>query len=359
MNCFVSLKNFFSDIFSIFNLMLQDDSTYEVIAWGAAVAIVSAFIIQTIRILISKSVSGISSYMYIMYSLAFACWFTYGVHIESMALVVSNLIIFLFTFLILLLILYYDEEDKIDRKYRDPLTRVFNKRYFEEKIPLMSADFLVNGKQFVVVALKINNLEKINKNFGSKYVNRAQRAVARSLDKSLRETDIIARVDNNLFMIFLCGVDKEISKSVLNRLMESFENISIKKGKEAMGVDILMGVCPWEENDNLVEYGIKAQAALEKASMKKNNRIKYYENQVAKTKGKKNKVSKIAQEVKEIVANKADVENTDLIADKEKKTPEKENITEKKEVKSSKKVATKDKEKKSVAKKKSATKSKK
>ena len=43
---------------------------------------------------------------------------------------------------------------------------LFISSFFEEKTPLIAADFLVSHKPFAVVAFKIANLEKINKEFG-------------------------------------------------------------------------------------------------------------------------------------------------------------------------------------------------
>ena len=128
---FASIANFFSNATEIARLMFSEETIYLYIGYAAGIATISAFAIQTIRILKTKNITGLSSYMYTLYSLSLICWFTYGVFIDSWIIAIANLVTFFFTFVILCLILYYDEEDKIERYRRDPLTYVFNKKYYD------------------------------------------------------------------------------------------------------------------------------------------------------------------------------------------------------------------------------------
>ena len=273
---FVSIHTFFSDLIEIIQLMFSEETIYTYIGYAAGIATVSAFAIQTIRILKTKNITGLSSYMYILYSLSLICWFTYGVYIDSWILAIANLITFLFTFTILALILYYDEEDKIERYRRDPLTYIFNKKYYEEYVPQKIIESTINKQPFSIITGKIFNLEIIYEQLGGKYRNRALKHTAKTLEKALRDSDFVARIEDNLFAIYLSNTDAKIAKKVLERVLESTNNIEIKKGAEKINIQMLFGICSSNEGNDLTELTKKAEKALSEASAQKNLQIKTY-----------------------------------------------------------------------------------
>lgn len=96
------------------NIMFDEEILFTYIGYAAGLATILTFAIQILRIIETKNVTNLSSYMYIIYSLGLVCWFAYGVYIDSYILLFSNLITFFCTFIILILIIYYDAEDKIE-----------------------------------------------------------------------------------------------------------------------------------------------------------------------------------------------------------------------------------------------------
>lgn len=258
-------------------IMFDTDTVFSYIGYAAGLATVLAFAIQTIRILRTKSISGLSSYIYTMYCLGLICWASYGVYIESWVLVISNFVTFLFTFSILLLILYYDEEDKVERLRRDPLTYVFNKKYYEEVVPVKIVESQVAKKPFAIIVASVNNLEHIHQKMGGKYKNRALKQTARTLEKALRDSDFIARIDDNKFAIYLSNSDEKIAKTVLKRVVESVHAVEIKKSNDlSEKLELLVGICSSKQAENLADLTQKADEALSQAVYKGQSMIKVY-----------------------------------------------------------------------------------
>ena len=271
-----SIKDSFSTLTDVIGLMFEDGMIYTYIGYAAGMATVAAFALQAIRILKTKTISGLSAYMYILYSLSLICWFTYGVYIESWILAIFNLVTFAFTFVILLLILYYDEEDKIERYRRDPLTYVFNKKYYEECVPQKIASIVCN-QSFSIIVGRINNLTNIQEQLGRRYYNRALKQTAKTLENALRDSDFIARIDENLFAIYLANTTTEIAQKVLERVNESISSISFKKGDlPAINVSMSFGICSSDESLDLSELTQKATKALSSATSKTKSVIKIY-----------------------------------------------------------------------------------
>ena len=254
---------------SFWNLLLNDETLFEYIAYAACVATVAAFVIQSVRILRTKNISGLSSYMYIMYSLALICWFTYGVYIECWPLAIANIITFVFTFIILLEILYYDEEDKLERSRRDPLTYVFNKKYYESYLPTVIQSNVQNKVPFSIFVAKIKNLDNIFAAMGGKYKNRAVKRTSKALEKALRNNDFVARIDDDLFAVYVNNVTNDVALSVINRVWNAVNGMEIKKSEYCKRyIDFRIGACTSEVSDNLADFTKHAEEALSSTSDK-------------------------------------------------------------------------------------------
>lgn len=260
----------FDAFYDFLTILFEEETLYQYIGYAAAIATVAAFAIQSLRILMTKNISGLSSYMYMMYSLALICWFSYGVFIESWVLAISNFITFFFTFIILLQIIYYDEEDKIERFRRDNLTGVFNLNYYHTYLPEVLAAARAKGEPFCIIAAEIANLEAIYTEMGGKYRNRALKRTAKALDNALRGDDFVARTGDNEFIIYIANLNKKSAKNVVARVWEAVNALEIKKSeKEILKVDLRMGVCDSDLGDGLEELTNKAREALAKTQVKK------------------------------------------------------------------------------------------
>lgn len=254
---------------SFWDILMSDGTLFEYIAYAAGVATVAAFVIQSVRILKTKNISGLSSYMYIMYSLALICWFTYGVYIECWPLAIANFITFIFTFIILLEILYYDEEDKIERVRRDPLTYVFNKKYYESYLPQVIQNNHLIKSPFCILIATIDNLDNIAAVMGGKYKNRALKQTAKALEKALRDNDFVARIDDNIFAIYIANVSPDVAQSVINRVWTSVHGLEIRKSDFCKrNIDFHIGVCTSDMASTLDEFTKLAYAALKQTSTK-------------------------------------------------------------------------------------------
>ena len=252
---------------SFWDIFLNDETLFEHIAYAAGIATVAAFAIQSVRILMTQNMSGLSSYMYTMYSLALICWFAYGVYIECWPLAIANFITFFFTFVILLEILYYDEEDKIERVRRDPLTSVFNKKYYETYLPQLIQENRLTKTPFCVWVGAIGNLDDICRTMGGRYKNRALKQTAKALEKALRDNDFVARIDENLFAVYIANVNLETAKNVVGRVWASVHGLEIKKSdSNRCNIDFCIGVCLSNEANSLSDLTRLAQKALKSAS---------------------------------------------------------------------------------------------
>lgn len=258
-------------------MMFDEEILFTYIGYAAGLATFLTFAFQAFRIIKSKSVTNLSAYMYIICNLGLICWFAYGIYINSIILIISNLAAFVCTFAILLMILYYDEEDKIERARRDELTWVFNRKYFEEMVPNFLTQAQENNQSAVIILLDVSNLEEIRKQSKHKIGDNALKTLAKYLEKALRDNDMVARFDENTFIIFLENSDDEKACIVAHRLSDSAAKLSVKLKKNLdMTLSTNIGICSSIHTSDLETLCKNAKIALNKADKAGQNKIEVY-----------------------------------------------------------------------------------
>lgn len=258
-------------------MLFDEETLFTYIGYAAGLATVLTFTFQILRIIQTKSVTNLSSYMYTIYSLGLVCWFAYGVYIDSYILVISNLITFLCTFIILMLIIYYDAEDKIEKERRDDITNVYNYKYFTEAAAEKITQAQTDGQSYALMMLKLDNLQEIKGKYGLKTAQNILKQVGKNLDKDLRGSDIIARLDEERFIIFLTNSDEKGTKTVAARLLDSTQKQSLKISKKlSLNVLTSIGACTSKYANTLIALTENTEKALQSFTAKSKTKIKLY-----------------------------------------------------------------------------------
>ena len=73
----------------------------EWMGYEAATCTTLSFIPQAVKTIRSRDTSGISLWMYVVFTFGIACWFGYGLFLQSWPMIVSNAITFLLSSTIL------------------------------------------------------------------------------------------------------------------------------------------------------------------------------------------------------------------------------------------------------------------
>ena len=110
--------------------------------------------------------------------------------------------------------------------YRDSLTGLYNRNYWEQ---------LISGvlhrpipKRFTLIVIDVDNLKSLNDNRGHLAGDKAIRIVGQSIRESIRKRDIAFRYGGDEFFILLANTKKAIVEMVINRIKENIR----KRGKE-------------------------------------------------------------------------------------------------------------------------------
>jgi diguanylate cyclase (GGDEF)-like protein/PAS domain S-box-containing protein len=124
---------------------------------------------------------------------------------------------------------------------RDPLTGLYNHRYFEEALAQEWRRFQRTGEPFTVLVMDVDAFKAINDRYGHDAGDRALRQVGATLSTSLRETDLIARTGGDEFVALLPRTDKDHRRAVLEKVGNALKGLRLAAPEGPVSFSISMG----------------------------------------------------------------------------------------------------------------------
>lgn len=107
------------------------------------------------------------------------------------------------------------EEKIIKLTYRDALTGLYNRRFFEEELKRLDTK---RQLPISIIMADVNGLKIINDSYGHQKGDEVLKKTAEILKSSLRKEDILARQGGDEFAILLPNTDKNECNKILNRI---------------------------------------------------------------------------------------------------------------------------------------------
>lgn len=155
------------------------------------------------------------------------------------------------------------EDEMVSAALIDPLTGLYNRRglfILAEKLVERSRR---EGKGFHLLYIDLDDLKTINDRFGHDEGDRVLRTAAGILRDNFRESDIIARIGGDEFVVLPIGATGEAPQAVLSRLQRAVD-ASNSGCDRAYALSISAGVAAYEPQLNrpLSEILADADAAM-------------------------------------------------------------------------------------------------
>ncbi|NQY93719.1 MAG: GGDEF domain-containing protein, partial [Campylobacteraceae bacterium] len=158
---------------------------------------------------------------------------------------------------------------------RDPMTNLYNRRYLSE---VSNELFLLskrNNSALSVLMIDIDKFKYINDSYGHDIGDEVIKLLANTLTQSLRETDIVARLGGEEFVIILPETNLKGAEKKAEEIRQTVEelsyNISTSKKRE---FTVSIGVSEYNKTDISFDTLLKkADKALYEAKEKGRNRV--------------------------------------------------------------------------------------
>ncbi|SNR55259.1 SemiSWEET family sugar transporter [Lutibacter flavus] len=81
--------------------------SYEIVGLIAAILTTSAFVPQVVKVWRSKSTESLSLTMYLAFFIGIVLWLVYGIHLNSLAMILSNIVTGVLALILIILKLRY------------------------------------------------------------------------------------------------------------------------------------------------------------------------------------------------------------------------------------------------------------
>lgn len=161
---------------------------------------------------------------------------------------------------------------------RDPLTSLYNRRYFEEEVFKRIVEAKAVNEPFSILMIDADHFKKVNDTYGHKIGDKVLIELASTCERALRNDDIVARYGGEEFVVFLSGVNAQKGKIVADRLRESISEIVVYSDEgEEVRFTVSIGVSSYEISDNIDMLIKTADEALYRAKENGRNRVEIFD----------------------------------------------------------------------------------
>lgn len=127
------------------------------------------------------------------------------------------------------------EENMKKLSYNDSLTGVYNRRFFEEEVNEIEKN---EDKKIGIIVCDVDGLKFINDTLGHVAGDRLIQASAKTIQKSIRQEDVLARIGGDEFSVLLKNITEENLKKIVKRIMEEVSLYNKKDCKIPLSLSI-------------------------------------------------------------------------------------------------------------------------
>lgn len=165
-----------------------------------------------------------------------------------------------------------------EQTIRDPLTRLYNRRYLEDSRHREISRARRVGSKIGVIMVDVDNFKQFNDSFGPLTGDELLRALGGYLKSHVRPEDIPSRYGGEEFTLVLPGASCDIVRTRAEALRKGFRGIPLDRGsgidKGQRTISLSFGVAVFPDNGRSVEGLLKAaDEALYQAKMDGKDRV--------------------------------------------------------------------------------------
>lgn len=160
---------------------------------------------------------------------------------------------------------------------RDPLTSLYNRRYFEDEVNKRIANARLNNGTYCVLMTDVDLFKRVNDTYGHKTGDKVLIELAGACERALRDNDIVARYGGEEFVIYLDDVTIEKAQTVAERLRETIAGLQVLSDDgRTVTFTISIGISSSKVSDNIDTLIKTADEALYKAKQNGRNRVEVF-----------------------------------------------------------------------------------
>ncbi|MDR6878470.1 response regulator [Bacillus sp. 3255] len=158
--------------------------------------------------------------------------------------------------------------------FRDPLTGVFNRRYFDLQIGIELQRAERESAPISLVFIDIDFFKRINDTYGHHVGDLVLQGLAHSVQVNLRSTDLLARFGGEEFVLALPNTTLEQAHQVMQPILDFVrENPVAQYEGRTFSITFSAGIAQWHDGMTLDDWVTGADGAMYQAKQQGRNRI--------------------------------------------------------------------------------------
>ena len=154
--------------------------------------------------------------------------------------------------------------------FTDPLTGIYNRRYFTAKLEEEIIQAQQNGTSFSVIMFDLDNFKSLNDRFGHDYGDTILKMATEEVMQRIRKEDSFARWGGEEFIILLSGADHSDAVKIAEKLRVCIEELPTPNLNK---VTASFGVTAYQYGDSKDSIIQKADNKLYHAKLSGRNRV--------------------------------------------------------------------------------------
>jgi len=155
----------------------------------------------------------------------------------------------------------------------DPLTRLLNRRGLAEALNVSLAAAAREGLSTSALMVDIDHFKKINDNFGHDTGDHVIQQTADLLTRIARNSDVIARVGGEEYLLVLPDTDLNSARVLAERIRSTIDEHPLLVNRQAIHITVSLGVACIEGAANIAELSEAADKAMYLAKRGGRNRV--------------------------------------------------------------------------------------
>lgn len=164
-----------------------------------------------------------------------------------------------------------------EQAIRDPLTGLFNRRFFSEALEKETAQALRDNSTLSIIILDIDHFKKVNDQYGHKFGDLALQHVAKLLTDNIRSGDIACRFGGEEFVILMPNAPTDSAFERAEFLRKQFEETVIEFEDRTLSCTFSAGVASFPNHADVGEGVLNlADQALYISKTNGRNRVTIY-----------------------------------------------------------------------------------
>lgn len=119
-------------------------------------------------------------------------------------------------------------EDQAHRLLQDPLTKVYNRTAFNDRLELEYRRWIRSQHPLRIAIFDIDKFKTINENFGYLAGDKALKIIAKTISKELNQTDIVARFSGEEFILLLPERSDNECHTIIQKIQRNVGSLPFK-----------------------------------------------------------------------------------------------------------------------------------